>query len=68
MEERIELKTFRVKLTCDKCNNGQMENTGYGVTIGSRNTLWRHKCTNCENTKEYEESYPTIVYEEIKKD
>ncbi len=64
MEKLLEVKTYKVCKRCDKCQDGYMESTGTGVTIGWESS-WSHKCDVCGATANFSTTYPGIRYEEI---
>ena len=64
MIERVEVKTYKEKLICDKCG-GEMESEG-GAVMMSNPPLFSHQCNNCgyrENVMGYR--YPNVHYEEV---
>ena len=60
MEERKELKTFRVKLLCD-CG-GEMKVV---KTLMSDPPQYQHTCVRCEKEVTMDRSYPCIEQEEV---
>ena len=61
MEIKTEVKTFLVKMICDKCGEGEMIFNGFTKTS---NPPWHvHKCNKCGNIEDYRTYYPKQVNE-----
>lgn len=63
MKFKTEVKTFRIDEQCDSCNEGQMRPTGY--TLDSYPPQYPHKCTKCDHTETYHNTFPYIVTEDV---
>ena len=62
MIEKKEVKTYIVRLYCNKCGN-EMESTGFVLT--SYPEQYPYKCPNCGRETTATELYPKIEYQEI---
>lgn len=64
-EKRTEVRTFMVRLMCDKCGEGEMKPTG--VQLLSNPPQYPHRCDKCgfETTIRGGKAYPRIDYEEV---
>jgi len=64
-EKRTELRTFMVRLMCDKCSEGEMKPTG--IQLSSNPPKYPHKCDKCgaETTVRGGKPYPRIEHEEV---
>lgn len=64
-EKRTEVRTFMVRLMCDKCGEGEMKQTG--VQLLSNPPQYPHRCDKCgsETTIRGGKTYPRIEYEEV---
>lgn len=64
MEHKIEVKTFKVILKCDKCKDGIMKYNG--IVLTSNPPLFPHVCNKCGYKQNIRgKKYPHIVTEEI---
>lgn len=63
METKTEIKTFKIDCLCDYCKIGYMRPTGEVLNIYPMK--FPHNCTNCENKKDYSDTYPLTRQEEI---
>jgi len=65
MEERQEVKTYRIRYKCPNCKTGYLEQSG---TIPTTNLpMFRHKCNvGCGYTQTLNHAYPRLVHEPIK--
>lgn len=61
MEIEGEVKTVLVKMKCDKCRKGYMENDG-NVVFPSFPPQFSHKCSCCGNRENYTVRYPYVKY------
>lgn len=63
MIERVEVKTYKEKLICEKCG-GEMEATGEAHLTNPPQFL--HLCQSCGYTESIRGiKYPTLHYEEV---
>lgn len=60
MEERNEVKVYKVKMICENCGNGYMNPTG--VCLTSYPAQYPHKCEEC-GAVNYRKIYPYVIYE-----
>ena len=63
MEIKVEVKTYIISYTCDKCNIGKMEFTGLSFTV--QPPKHQHQCNQCGHTAIYVKHYPYLATEEI---
>ena len=63
MEQKIEIKAYKVSKICPKCQEGIMEYTG--VSARSFPATYQHKCVNCGFTDLLENKYPKYEYEDV---
>jgi hypothetical protein len=64
MEIKTEVKTYRVEMQCDKCNDGRMEYTGIGMSLDP--AIYQHRCNKCDYMICYtNKKYPHIIEEPI---
>ena len=62
MEKRTEVKTYKVELVCESCNEGTMVSCS-GVTLMSNPPQHPHKCTACgEGIHITGTTYPYMEY------
>ena len=64
MEEKKEVRTFKIDYKCPKCCIGYLRPTG--IAVGGNPMQYPHKCNNCEYheiMKGYQ--YPYLVYEPL---
>lgn len=59
MEVKAEVKTFEVRMTCNRCKQGEMVPTGIMLVAGQ----YDHKCNCCGHRETYRVCYPVIRYE-----
>ena len=64
-EKRTEMRTFMVRLMCDKCGEGEMKPTG--IQLLSNPPQYPHACNKCgaETTIRGGKTYPRFEYEEV---
>ena len=66
MENRTEVKTFKVSYICNNCGEGEMIDTGVVLT---RNPMsYKHRCNKCFDIQYFPVKYPVIRYESIGSD
>jgi hypothetical protein len=63
MEITEEVKTYRVKMICDKCKEGRM--IPIGTMLMTTPVKFPHKCDKCNGIEHYSEQYPKVIYKEI---
>ena len=60
MSEVIEeVKTFKIRMKCDKCGKGFMKLIG-GTALCSNPPLYKHRCTECGHEEFYQKEYPYL--------
>jgi rubrerythrin len=64
MEERKEVKAFKVAMICERCNEGEMKYTG--ITFSTDPPKYQHQCPVCGYKKSYTKIYPNVEYEVVK--
>lgn len=62
MEVKEEVKTYQVRMTCNRCKQGEMIPTGIMLVAGQ----YDHKCNCCGHRETYKVIYPVIRYESKK--
>lgn len=64
-EKRIEVRTYVVRLMCDKCDGGEMLPTG--VSLPSNPPQFPHKCNKCgyEGAPCIGRRYPRLEHEDV---
>ena len=64
MEEKKEVRTFKVDFKCPKCGAGYLRPTG--IVCDNNPPTYPHKCTNCNYNKVIKgHKYPYLVYEPL---
>jgi hypothetical protein len=66
MENRTEVKTFKVSYICDNCGEGEMIDTG--VVLTRNPMLYKHRCNKCFDVQNFPVNYPIIRYETVGSD
>ena len=61
MEIKKEVKTVEIDYKCPKCKVGRLRPTG--VKQMTYPPKYPHKCTNCDYTETFRNTYPYIDYE-----
>ena len=63
-EKRTEVRTYQVRLMCEKCDGGEMLPTG--ILLTSNPAQYPHRCNKCghEDTPRGGKSYPRTEYDE----
>ncbi len=62
MEKRTEVKTVKVELVCESCNEGTMESCE-GMVLQTYPAKYPHKCTKCDHTTHITGiTYPYMEY------
>jgi hypothetical protein len=64
MEQYTEIKSYRVKMICDKCLEGEM--IAYGYALICHPPKYPHRCKECGYEEIYTTNYPTTRFEEVK--
>ena len=60
MEKEVIIETYGVVYICDKCEIGEMEQTGeWHMTNPPR---YEHKCLKCGNKGYFKSKYPEVRY------
>lgn len=67
MEIKKDLKVVLVRMTCDKCKQGEMVRANKDA-IFTAPLRYEHICKVCGNRKTYSASYPSIRYEYPRED
>ena len=63
MIKKVELRAYKDKLMCDKCDSEMVPEQVMYTTSPPR---FNHVCPNCKSeTMTYDSPYPRIVHEEI---
>jgi hypothetical protein len=62
-ERRFEVKPVGVDYVCDVCNTGLMVQVG--LMLPTDPPQWKHKCSNCGDTKDFFAKYPDLRFERI---
>ena len=65
-EVKREVRTYEVRMRCDKCGKGFMECSDDGIALATYPPIYPHICSKCGYTKFYDCIYPKIIYERIK--
>lgn len=65
MEVKEEVKTYQIKMICNRCKQGEMVPTGMAFT--SLPSQFEHRCNCCGYKETYKTIYPAIRYELKKK-
>lgn len=64
MERQFKVKPVGIKYICDKCKEGEMNQTGQ-MQMYDDYATFIHKCSHCEHKLELKEKYPLIRYKQI---
>lgn len=60
-EQKQEVRTYRVTMSCEQCGTGEMEPTG--VALMSFPAKYPHRCSNCDHAQSFNKMYPCIEHE-----
>lgn len=62
-ETRFNITPVGIKYVCDECNKGEMVAVK-DVGLLTYPIQYPHRCTVCDNTKNFFTTYPKIIWEE----
>ena len=60
------VKTYKVRMICDKCGKGYMRPLGEVLTTFP--LQYPHRCSACGHVENYTDTYPRMEYEEVDDD
>lgn len=63
MEQRTEVKTYRVTRICDVCREGEMKPTGVSHPVWP--VRYQHQCEKCGDIVTFTFIYPRTEYEDV---